>query len=95
MADECGHNAAVYGWTGDSWSKACPPCGLKTSGSQPSAEEADREWRRISRPRLDAKAVEELVASVLLKQSLGEALTEREEVILAYGHHAPACHHEH
>ncbi len=92
----CDHAEAIYGWTGDSWSKACPSCGLKTRGSHPSAEEADGEWKKISRPRLTAETIADRVALIRIKEASGEKLTDLDEVFLAYapssvGGHAPAC----
>lgn len=93
--DKCSHSEAVYGWTGDSWSRSCS-CGLSTSGAHPSAEEADREWRKISRPFMDAEAVARRVEAIRLKESVGGELTEQERVVLAYapvevGGTAPSC----
>ncbi len=88
---ECPHNESVYDWNGKTFGRSCS-CGLKTSSDHASAEKAHKAWVKASRPFMDAEAVRNRVEAVMLKKSVGEALTDRNEIVLAYGQ-APKCHH--
>ena len=87
--DSCGHESATYVWDSDGWGYACPSpelggCGLATATHHPGPEEASKEWKRISRPRMDEAAIQKRCGIIRRKQAAGESLTKQEQVVLAY-----------